>query len=48
MFRTGCFINPIGAFVTAKHPHMSSDKKTVDTLYGIQCISRNEYHLRPV
>lgn len=45
---TGYFINPVGAFVTAKHLFVDSDNKTKQTLYGIQYISENEQHIRPV
>ncbi len=44
---TGFFINPIGAFITAKHLFMDSDKKTERTLYGIQSVN-GEQHLRLV
>jgi V8-like Glu-specific endopeptidase len=45
---TGYFINPKGAFATAKHLFMNSDKKTEPTLYGIQKVSDDEYHVRPI
>lgn len=45
---TGFFINPVGAFVTAKHLFIDSDHKTEPTLYGIQNVNNKEYHVRPV
>jgi S1-C subfamily serine protease len=45
---TGFFINPVGAFVTAKHLLFSEGKIVEPTLLGIQKISQEEYHVREV
>jgi hypothetical protein len=45
---TGYFINPTGAFATARHLFFKNGKQTEQTLYGIQNINNEEYHLRPV
>lgn len=45
---TGYFINPVGAFITAKHLFFDDNKQTEKTLFGIQNVNNNEYHLRPV
>lgn len=45
---TGYFINPVGAFVTARHLLFSEGKQVEQTLYGIQNVNNKEYHLRPV
>lgn len=45
---TGYFINPVGAFVTAKHLLFLEGKQMEKTLYGIQNIDNKEYHVRPV
>tara|TARA_B100000378_G_C18032826_1_gene408068 strand:+ start:120 stop:833 length:714 start_codon:yes stop_codon:yes gene_type:complete len=44
---TGYFINPVGAFATARHLFMTDGKQTEKTLYGVQNINNEEYHLRP-
>ncbi|MEO8517468.1 MAG: trypsin-like peptidase domain-containing protein [Flavobacterium sp.] len=44
---TGFFLNPVGAFVSAKHLFMDSDGHTETTLYGIQNFKNEEYHVRP-
>lgn len=45
---TGFFINPVGAFITARHLFMNSDSKMEPTMSGIQNIGNKEYHVRPV
>ena len=45
---TGFFINPVGAFASAKHLYINSDGKAEQTLFGIQNVNNKEYHLRPV
>lgn len=45
---TGYFINPVGAFITAKHLLFIEGKQTEKTLYAIQNIDDKEYHVRPV
>jgi S1-C subfamily serine protease len=46
---TGFFINPVGAFITAKHLFMNKENiQKEPTLVGIQNIDNNEYHVRPV
>lgn len=45
---TGFFIQPLGGFVTAKHVFQNNDGTDLATLYGIQTLSNNERHVRPV
>ena len=45
---TGFFINPTGAFCTAKHLFFIDGKQMEQTLYAIQKISDKEYHVRPI
>lgn len=46
---TGFFINPVGAFITAKHLFMDRENNQLEkTLLGIQNIENKEYHVRPV
>ena len=45
---TGFFINPVGAFASAKHLFIDSDGKVEQTLFGVQNVNNKEYHLRPV
>lgn len=45
---TGFFINPVGAFATAKHLFFEEGKQMEKTLYGVQYLGNNKCHLRPV
>lgn len=45
---TGYFINPVGAFITAKHLLFLDGEQMEKTLYGIHNIDNKEYHVRPV
>jgi hypothetical protein len=46
---TGFFINPVGAFITAKHLFMDRENNNLEpTLMGIHNINNEEYHVRPV
>ncbi len=45
---TGYFINPVGAFATAKHLFISEGEQAELTLYGIHNVDNKEFHIRPV
>ncbi len=45
---TGFFINPVGAFVSAKHVFMDSDGKIEKTLYSVHISEKEENYIRPV
>lgn len=45
---TGYFINPVGAFATAKHLFISEGQQVEKTLYGIHNVNNKEFHVRPV
>lgn len=45
---TGFFINPIGAFVSAKHVFMDSDGKMEQTLYSVHNAKNGSNYIRPV
>lgn len=45
---TGFFIESSGYFVTAKHIFYNNDGSSLQTLYGVQTTSNNEYHLRSI
>lgn len=45
---TGFFINPVGAFISAKHIFMDSDKKTEKTLYSAHESESGQTYIRPI
>ncbi|CAA9200473.1 trypsin-like serine protease [Flavobacterium collinsii] len=45
---TGFFINPVGAFISAKHVFMDSDKKTEKTLYSAHESESGQAYIRPI